>query len=274
MSADHYAILGVAPTAQPAAIRAAYLALMREFHPDRNPGPAASERTQSIIAAYKVLGDFDSRQEYDWGRRRAREAAAAVAETPRRRLSAGLVTVGAIGLAAIGGMMLRPSETPAPPDRVPDVVAETAVTPVAKHRKVVTKREKVPAVVERSRAEPVLVAAAVIEKPLPTPMKAARAPVIKAVTFEPFRHKVMAAKGTPRRPATTSDLVPLEQFVMTFYRQSWKYGDARKRDALDMSRTLFEVRRAACAVDSCRRSEILRLQRDVSSIVESGAPAR
>ena len=271
MSADHYAILGVAPTAQPATIRAAYLALMREFHPDRNPGPAASERAQSIIAAYKVLGDFDRRQEYDWDRRRAREAAVAIADAPRRRLSAGLVAVGAIGLAAVGVMFLRPS-TAMPPDRIPDVVAQAdAVQPLPPRKVVEVRREKsVAATPKKPRAEPIRVAGAVVEQPAPKPIGPVRSPIVKAT---PIRPKATPAKAMPR-PGTTSDLAELDQFVMAFYGQSWRYGDARKRSALEQSRSAFVVRRAACGEEACKRAAYLKLQRDVSSIVESGAPAR
>ena len=271
MSADHYAILGVAPTAQPSTIRAAYLALMREFHPDRNPSPAASERTQSIVAAYKVLGDFDSREEYDWGRRREREEAAAVPDAPRLRLSAGLVTIGAIGLAAVGVMFLR-SSTAMPPDRIPDVVAQAdAVQPPAPSEVVEAKHAKASAATpKKPRAEPIRVATAVVEQPAPRPIKPVRAPIVKAASVRP---KATLATIV-FKPATTNDLAALDQFVMAFYGQSWRYGDARKRSALEQSRSAFVVRRASCGAEACKRAAYLKLQRDVSSIVESGTPAR
>ena len=49
-------------------IRAAYLALMRSYHPDRNPSAEARERAQAITEAYKTIGDPARRAEYDASR--------------------------------------------------------------------------------------------------------------------------------------------------------------------------------------------------------------
>lgn len=296
MSQDHYAILGVTPTVQPAVIRAAYLALMREYHPDRNASPVAAARAQAIVAAYKVLGDFDRRQQYDWDRRRAREAAGAIAAGPKRGLSAAVVIAAALGLSIAAAMMLMPGSSPVPPpDRMPD--AETEVVRVAERRVAPTP----PPVVEVAERAPVVLPAPKVPKMAPVEMvpelypppepvavkrvaakaveskKVARAPVVKAAAVEhrPRAALVVVKTPVPRAmptPAAPIDLASLDQFVMSFYGQSWRFGDARKRKALEQSRSLFVVRRAACAADSCKRSEVLRLQRDVSAIVESGQP--
>lgn len=76
MTQDHYSILGVVPTAENEVIRAAYLALMRCYHPDRNSSPAAAARVRAITAAYAVVGDPDKRDEYDWAQARIRAAGA------------------------------------------------------------------------------------------------------------------------------------------------------------------------------------------------------
>ena len=65
MTPDHYAILGVSPTSEDVVIRAAYLALMRRYHPDRNSSAEAAERAQAITNAYAVLGNWSRRSEYD-----------------------------------------------------------------------------------------------------------------------------------------------------------------------------------------------------------------
>jgi curved DNA-binding protein CbpA len=63
---DHYAVLGVIPTASQAEIRAAYRRLARDTHPDRHPGDAAAERSFKRIAhAYEVIGDPRRRRAYD-----------------------------------------------------------------------------------------------------------------------------------------------------------------------------------------------------------------
>jgi hypothetical protein len=62
---DHYKILGVAPDSEDIVIQAAYRALMRRYHPDKNPSEAARKRTIEINAAYAVLGDPRKRASYD-----------------------------------------------------------------------------------------------------------------------------------------------------------------------------------------------------------------
>jgi hypothetical protein len=65
---DAYRELGVSPSASGEAIRQAYLALARRYHPDRAPtGRAAEyeERMKRINTAYELLRDPESRQRYD-----------------------------------------------------------------------------------------------------------------------------------------------------------------------------------------------------------------
>ena len=68
MSSDYYTILGVTPAAEDVVIGGAYRALMRHYHPDTNPDPAAQARVREITAAYAVLRDPQSRAAYDAGR--------------------------------------------------------------------------------------------------------------------------------------------------------------------------------------------------------------
>ena len=62
---DHYGTLGVARTADDAAIRAAYLASIRRYHPDLNPSRDANDRAAEITAAFDVLRNKDERAAYD-----------------------------------------------------------------------------------------------------------------------------------------------------------------------------------------------------------------
>jgi hypothetical protein len=66
-SKDYYAILGVLPSIEPAAIRAVYLALLKKYHPDVYKGTKeeAVKRTKEFNEAYDVLGDEKKREEYD-----------------------------------------------------------------------------------------------------------------------------------------------------------------------------------------------------------------
>ncbi len=73
---DYYAILGVPRTASTEDIKAAYLRLARENHPDRftdsDQRAAAARRIQEINESYNVLRDEKLRREYD--RRLERQA--------------------------------------------------------------------------------------------------------------------------------------------------------------------------------------------------------
>lgn len=68
---DHYRELEVAPVASPETIKAAYAALARRFHPDRNRQPGAAERMQRINEAYAVLSVPYRRRNYDLERFKA-----------------------------------------------------------------------------------------------------------------------------------------------------------------------------------------------------------
>ena len=87
VATDHYAILGVAPHADRATIRAAYVELMRLYHPDRNPSPSAAARVREITAAYAILSVADRRVRYDLQRPRgvSMPRRPAAAHRPRRR---------------------------------------------------------------------------------------------------------------------------------------------------------------------------------------------
>ncbi len=66
--ADPYATLGVARTADEAAIKKAYRKLAKELHPDRNKdNPKASERFSKVTQAYDILADKNKRAQYDRG---------------------------------------------------------------------------------------------------------------------------------------------------------------------------------------------------------------
>src|SRR3546814_19752292 len=65
---DPYKTLGVARTADQAAIKAAYRKLAKKYHPDLNPGdPDIERRFKEVSAAYDVLGDPDKRARFDRG---------------------------------------------------------------------------------------------------------------------------------------------------------------------------------------------------------------
>jgi len=65
---DLYKTLGVDKKASAEDIKKAHRKLVRQWHPDRNPGDAAAEtKFKEIQAAYDVLGDPEKRKQYDRG---------------------------------------------------------------------------------------------------------------------------------------------------------------------------------------------------------------
>ena len=80
---DFYAILGVPPDADEAAVKKAYRKLARKHHPDQNPGDTAAEqRFKDIGEANSVLSDPEKRREYDAVRQMARGGARFTAGGP------------------------------------------------------------------------------------------------------------------------------------------------------------------------------------------------
>jgi curved DNA-binding protein CbpA len=81
---DPYRVLQVTPEAEPEVVTAAYYALAKKYHPDRDASTYAARRIREVNAAYALLRDpaFRSRLQRD---KRVAEYAAAAASPPSMR---------------------------------------------------------------------------------------------------------------------------------------------------------------------------------------------
>jgi curved DNA-binding protein CbpA len=124
---DHYATLGVSPTSEDVVIRAAYLALMRRYHPDRNASAEAAERAQAITHAYQVLSNWRRRSEYDLKRAQmsALRMPGSVAPRRPRPSASALFAVAAVALLVFVAVR-QPMFVGALPERLPDAPVRKA----------------------------------------------------------------------------------------------------------------------------------------------------
>jgi len=64
---NYYKLLGIDPKADQQTVKQAYLAKIKQWHPDKNPDRAeeAEEKTKALNQAYQVLKDSEARKNYD-----------------------------------------------------------------------------------------------------------------------------------------------------------------------------------------------------------------
>ena len=103
---DLYGLLGLPKDAPQEDVRRAHRRLVREYHPDANPGDdSAEERFKEVQHAYEVLSDPRKRREYDEGLLRASSRDGgdyARAQTTRTRARRGAGTSGGGGRSTSG----------------------------------------------------------------------------------------------------------------------------------------------------------------------------
>ena len=295
MTADYYATLGVAPTTEDVVIRAAYLALMRRYHPDTNASPTAAARARAITAAYEVLSDRDRRADYD--RRRADQSGLGPPRPPLKQFPVGPIVFTAIMLLLVPLLFMAirsPRTAPAQPDRLANASEATSVgtgggitlpneppikRPIATLKQTPSPADDptdVPEVADLARApaQPRLDTPPVLSKPppprRPLPRPEARVdPKPTNLTAQPSCRFGNSGGETPT--CSDSNLAALDRHVTLLYNQSLRYGDAAKRATLMRTRDHFLVRRGECRSDSCLRAAYLDRMREVTDIM-TGQP--
>jgi hypothetical protein len=101
-------------------IRAAYLALMRRYHPDHNSSAEAAQRAQAITNAYAVLSNWKRRSEYDLKRAQMSALRMPGSVAPRRpRPSASALFAVAAVAVLVFVIMRQPMFGGALPERLP-----------------------------------------------------------------------------------------------------------------------------------------------------------
>ena len=154
---DHYATLGVMPRCEDVVIRAAYLALMHRYHPDKSSTPASTDRAQAIIAAFAVLGDPEKRIRYDWDRRRAAEELARPQPSRLAGMKRALIAVPIMLLLIVALVLVRP---PGPGD-------SSLIPPAAARREAAAVPQSPPGLVLAK--EPSASSLAAAPRPIPKP---------------------------------------------------------------------------------------------------------
>ena len=124
MRQDHYKVLGVQPDAEEVVIRAAYLALMRRYHPDQNASQAALQKSQLVSAAFSELSNPERRKAYDKAWSRQHIVPPSASTKPRRKgtktrnaslliAAATLVLLGFVATRTSPGGMVQQASNPA-----------------------------------------------------------------------------------------------------------------------------------------------------------------
>lgn len=247
-------------------IRAAYLALIRRYHPDGNSSAAAAARTRAINAAYAVLSDPDKRAEYD--QMRSAEAwPNAPAWRPRRALPTGLFAAASIMLLVVLLVVIwsplplvkPPERIAAAPIRAADRTEEPLATPVQDPVPAVEpptiheESEQPPRLLDEPPPQPTPSRLAAPSQPLAAP-KARAAPQPKAVQSK-------VARSAP------SQLANLDRQQALLYTQSLARADPAKRAQLLSTRDRFIARRDGCRSNSCTTAAYLARMREVSEIM-------
>ncbi|MEO8176842.1 MAG: DnaJ domain-containing protein [Sphingomicrobium sp.] len=299
MTPDHYATMGLAPTSQEVVIRAAYVALMRLYHPDRNPSAEAAAHTRAINDAYAVLGDPERRAEYDKMRM---EAAWVPDQPPKARSPSALFAAAAITLLALAVFLFVRAPLPSPEQpfgasNEEVSAAEPGALPLSFDPQAVfrsaTRQQKeqrpelpLPPPMARvaSRPAPVAPVSPVI-RPSIVPVLAQSRPAPPQPTTPPPRPRIEVPAVAPApQPSFSCNfartrgeitvcnhtyLAALDRQQAILYSESWGRADSATRAKLLRSHGQFIARRDNCRSESCTHGVYLSRLRQISSIMKS-----
>lgn len=280
VTANLYEILGVAPGAEDAVIRAAYRALIRIYHPDRNDDPVAQARARDVTAAFAILGDPAKRAAYDEQSFSAampfqhRWVPVERGSPPMRNL--GLASI-AVALAVSVAFALPTSHPLAQPESLRNLIA---------YRSIAVAVPPLRALASRTAPQ--------FDQPLVAHVPAAR-PHLEAPTPPTAKASPAARPSSTPRPVET-DLVPapapsalaqpeaaaaqtsseqraqMERLAAGFLKQSLEHADQRKQQLLLSAGTRAAAARNMCRSDDCAASAYLREIRDTTAIMEGRVP--
>jgi hypothetical protein len=292
MTANHYQILGVAPGAEGAAIRSAYRALMRVYHPDRNDDPEAQSRAREITAAFAILGDPEKRAAYD-----ARTFGMPIGDQPwleaDRRPRAPLRRVGmacvAVALMLSLTLAVRPQWPAAPASRgLPKTAPKPASAPAVRPADPAPARESVAApAAETADSSGVPTAPAVVPPPAapvavpqpsnsPAPPPSPELQVAQPAMREappPLPPRAEDVAGAESSPAPDGHHAEIERLAAGFLKQSLEHADWNKQQLLLSARNRAATSRHLCRSDDCVTDAYLRQIRDTTTIMEGRIPA-
>ena len=297
------------PGADDAVIRAAYRALMRAYHPDRNDDPQAHARVRQITAAFAVLGDRAKRAAYDAERFSQTEPIwfapdrRSAAPPPMRRLGIASILV---ALAMTLAFAMRPQWlaglAPQPPRTI---FANSNKKPAAPPVKEVTQSMSIapqiakmpdepPAAAEAAPiAPPARVRVATIEQPDSPPLPPPARHVAPPKLPQPPAPLPMVAESQVARPAPQAPtaptcregysrgadgkcfnerLVQVQGIAAGFLKQSMEHADWHKQQLLLSASNRTKNSRSLCQSDECVTRAYLRELRDITTIMQGQIP--
>jgi hypothetical protein len=290
--ANHYDTLGVTPWAEDSVIRAAYVALMRTYHPDRNKDPEAQARVREITSAFAVLGNPQRRAAYDaLGALRKETGIGEDFVEPRPPMrNMGIASVAlavVVSLAFVAWPKVEPPPGPhlhraavAKPN--PAHVAAAAALPAPAPKVLVQPPSVRPPVSPAPAAKPVAPTASVHEAVLPSPKAPPRRAIAQVAAPraapKPTARQVAAVQAAPAPapppavPRADDRRAQVERIANGFLRQSLEHADAYKQQLLMNASSRSAALRAACRSDDCVTNAYLRQIRETTAIVEGRMP--